>query len=421
MKLASYWHLLRDNRNFRLVWMAQVVSELGDWFYSVAIFSFLLELTGSAQLVSLAFMMQVLPQFLVSPMAGVINDRVSRKKVMILADWSRAGVVVSMILVRSRGTLWLLFVLLFIETVCWALFEPARSAIVPNITDAGQIPVANALGSATWSINFAFGAGLGGLVDVAFGRETVFVLNGLSFVASALLLRRMSFVEPHLENLPPLTARALFNFSPILDGVRYVARDPKLLATIFVKGGAGLMGSNWVILPVLGERIFPVHLHGIEPSTGGHARHEHVTGVARHWSNLRGLSRRQPRGPEPFPAAVHDSGWVFMAAAGYMALGAAGSLFAAVLTLLVAHAGGSALWTASTTLLQQQTEDRFRGRVFSAEFAFTTLMLTVSSSVAGRFVDAGVSVRAVAVATGFAMLFPGAIWAFAGKAWNRTH
>src|SRR5277367_4669876 len=173
VSLSAYGRLLRDNRNFRLMWLAQIVSELGDWFYSVAIFSFLLELTGSAQIVSLAFMMQVLPQFFVSPMAGMINDRMSRKRVMIVADWMRAAIVLSMMLVRSRGTLWLLFILLFLETVCWALFEPARSAVYPNITETGQRPVANALWSATWSINFAIGAGLGGLADVAFGRNTV--------------------------------------------------------------------------------------------------------------------------------------------------------------------------------------------------------------------------------------------------------
>ena len=79
MPVSAYWHLLRDNRNMRLLWMAQVVSELGDWFYSIAIFSFLLEVTGSARLVSVAFLMMVLPQVLMSPAAGVINDRLSRE------------------------------------------------------------------------------------------------------------------------------------------------------------------------------------------------------------------------------------------------------------------------------------------------------------------------------------------------------
>src|SRR5260370_2399115 len=134
MPLAAYWHLLRDNRNVRLLWMAQVVSELGDWFYSVAIFSFLLELTGSARLVSLAFLMQVLPQVLMSPAAGVINDRLSRRNVMLFADWSRAAIVLAMVLVQSRGMLWLLFVLLCLGTVRRALFEPASAAVIPIIS-----------------------------------------------------------------------------------------------------------------------------------------------------------------------------------------------------------------------------------------------------------------------------------------------
>src|ERR1700704_2403571 len=133
MTLSSYWRLLHRNRNFRLLWFAQVVSELGDWFYSVAIFSFLLELTGSARMVSLAFLMQVLPQVLMSPTAGVINDRVSRRKVMLFADWSRAAIVLAMVLVQTRGMLWLLFILLCLETVCSALFEPASRAVIPNI------------------------------------------------------------------------------------------------------------------------------------------------------------------------------------------------------------------------------------------------------------------------------------------------
>src|SRR5579871_6781280 len=125
--------------------MAQIFSDLGDCFYSITIFSFLLELTGSAQMVALAFLMQVLPQCPAAPTAGVLNDRLSRKQLMILADLARAGIVFSMMFVRSRGSLWLLFVLLFLETLGFALFEPGRNAVVPNIAAAEDIPAANAL------------------------------------------------------------------------------------------------------------------------------------------------------------------------------------------------------------------------------------------------------------------------------------
>jgi predicted MFS family arabinose efflux permease len=409
--LILYWRLLRSNRNFRLLWFAQIVSELGDWFYSVAIFSFLLQLTGSAQLVSYAFLMQVLPQTLIAPAAGVINDRLSRKQVMIFADAARAAIVLSMLLVRSRGTLWLLFALLFCETVCWGLFEPGRSAVIPNITTPEEIPSANALSSTTWSINFAIGAAVGGLAMVTLGRETVFVLNSLSFLGSACLIRCMRFEEPHAESRPPLRARDLFDFSEIADGARYLARDRRLLATVLVKGGIGLMGANWVILPVLGERVFPVKLGNISAQQAG------TLGMSTLFAS-RGLGAMvgafaAAGFAKSYPARLR---WTILtgfllAGAGYVALGTvASSLAIAALTLMVAHSGGSACWTSSTTLLQQQTEDRFRGRVFSAEAAGMTLALSASSFAAGRMVDAGVDPRTVAIGAGIVTLIPAALW-----------
>ena len=418
MKVSAYWHLLRGNRNLRLLWFAQIVSEMGDWFYTVAIFSFLLELTGSAQMVALAFLMQVLPQVFMAPTAGVINDRISRRKVMIFADWARAGIVLSMILVRTRGMLPLLYVLLLLETVCWALFEPGHRAVIPNITTGDEIPVANALSSATWSMNFAVGAGLGGLVLVTLGRETVFVVDSLSFVASALLIRAMKFAEPHADNLPPLRFRDLMDFSPIAEGIRYVRRDPKLLATIFVKGGVGLAGSNWVILPVLGERVFRVQVHGMSAAKAGALGMSILLASRGVGAILGSFMGGNVAGTNPGRLRWTILAGFAMIGAGYIALGAAGSLFIAVLTLMVAHAGGSACWTASSTLLQKQTEDRFRGRVFSAEFAFSMLALSISSYAAGRAVDWGIDVRTVAVATGIAMLVPVGAWLVAGRAWR---
>jgi hypothetical protein len=90
----------------------------------------------------------------------------------------------------------------------------------------------------------------------------------------------------------------------------------------------------------------------------------------------------------------------------------------AVLALMMAHAGGSTCWTASSTLLQSQTDDRFRGRVFSAEFAFSMLAISISSFAAGQAVDRGIDVQTVAVATGVVMLVPVAAWLIAGRAWR---
>lgn len=135
VSLGAYWRLLRGNRNFRRLWAAQIVSELGDWFYVIAIYTLLLQFTGRAQSLGLALVLQVLPQTLVGPAAGVVNDRVRRKRVMIAADLFRAGIILAMLLVRSPSTVWLAYILLVAETVMAAFFEPARNAVIPNIVE----------------------------------------------------------------------------------------------------------------------------------------------------------------------------------------------------------------------------------------------------------------------------------------------
>src|SRR5437764_3432334 len=150
--IRAYLALLRENRNFRLLWLAQIVSELGDWFYSLAVYSLLLELTGSkAQAVGLAVVLQVLPTTLIAPTAGVLNDRISRKRIMIGADLARILVVLGMLAVRTPGMVWLVYPLLFCETVGSAFFEPAHSEVIPNIVAPDRVLAANALSTSTWS------------------------------------------------------------------------------------------------------------------------------------------------------------------------------------------------------------------------------------------------------------------------------
>src|SRR3984893_15484083 len=203
ISFGSYMRLLRDNRNFRRLWAAQIVSEIGDWFYTLSIYTLLLQLTGRASSVALALVLQVLPQTLVGPTVGVVNDRLHRKQVMIAADLVRFAVVLAMLLVRSRSMVWLVYPLLLAETIMAAFFEPARSSVIPNIAGESEVLIANTLSSATWSVNLLIGASVGGVVAAFFGRDVVFILNALSFLASAILIGRMRFVEPHAESAAP--------------------------------------------------------------------------------------------------------------------------------------------------------------------------------------------------------------------------
>jgi len=418
ISFASYGRLIRKNTNFRRLWCAQIVSEIGDWFYTLAIYTLLLQLTGQASSVALALVLQVLPQTFVGPMAGVVNDRISRKKVMIAADLIRVVVVFSMLLVRSRSLVWVIYPLLLAETIMAAFFEPARSSVIPNITAREDVIVANTLSSTTWSMNLVLGATIGGVVAAWLGRDAVFVLNALSFLFSALLIAGMHFAEPHAEGFAPLQTRDLVDFSPVLDGIRYVRNKPAVLATVFAKAGNLVIGPSWVLFTVMGQKYFPVRWHNLDPQRGAMLGMSLLLGG-------RGLGAFI--GPLlSAPWAGHSNrrlrlgifyGYLF-SAIGYALIGRSASVWEACLCAGFAHLGGATVWVFSTTLLQLNTEDRFRGRVFAADLGLCMLTIAVGAYVSGRFLDVGISARTVVTWTGIAMLVPASLWAWAMKLWK---
>jgi MFS family permease len=411
--VPSYVRLLRGNRNFRRLWLAQIVSEIGDWFYTLSIYTLLLQLTGHAGSVALALMLQVLPQTFVGPTAGVVNDRLKRKHVMIAADVVRCVVVLAMLFVRSRAMVWLVYPLLLAETTMAAFFEPARSAVIPNIAAEGEVLVANTLSSATWSVNLLIGASVGGVVAAFFGRDTVFILNALSFLASALLIAGMRFPEPHADAADPLRPRDLVDFSPVLEGIRYIRNHPTLLPAVFAKAGELMVGPSWVIFTVMGAREFAVHGRGID-AAGGAMLGMSILLAGRGLGAMVGpLIAARWAGERDHRLRLGILFGYLTIACGYGVLGASRSVWMAAVCAMLAHMGGSTVWVFSTTLLQLHTEDRFRGRVFAADLGLGSLTFAVTAYLAGRFLDAGISARAVATGTGLLMLVPAAILAWA--------
>ncbi|HOK45628.1 MAG TPA: MFS transporter [Bryobacteraceae bacterium] len=416
VSLPAYWRLVKSNRNFRYLWLAQIVSEMGDWIYTIAIYSLLFEVTNSARAVALAVVLQVLPQCFAAPIAGVVNDRLSRRTVMIAADLARAVIVLGMLFVSRAQIIWLIYVLLLLETMMWAFFEPGRSASIPNIVGRENLVVANGLSSMTWSLNLAIGSGLGGAVAALFGRDAVFILNCCSFLLSALLVAQMRYHEPHLAGAAPLRARDLVDFSPMIEGIRYVRRNKPVLALLLVKTGLGLLGTHLVLLPVFGERIFPVQMEDM--------RRGAMLGMSALMSS---------RGVGALLGPIIGNYWAgqrhklmrlgiligyLVCGAGYAALAAAPTLAFAALAVMFAHGGISIVWVFSTTLLQLQTQDSYRGRVFSADFALLVVAMSIANYSTGLATDWGVPARLIAAATGVFSLVPAVVWMFGMRIWK---
>jgi len=255
------------------------------------------------------------------------------------------------------------------------------------------------------------GATLGGVVAALLGRDAVFLLNALSFVISAALIWGMRFAEPHAEGGHPFKARELVDFSPILAGIRYVRAHVRLRSTIFVKFGLLNIGPGWVLFTVMGQKEFAVRWHGMAPERGAFLGMSLLLGARGLGALLGPLLTATWAGHWTARLERAILGGYLATAAGYMLLGITGHLWQACLCVLVAHSGSSILWVFSTTLLQLQTDDKFRGRVFSADLGLCMFTIAAGAFLAGRFVDSGFAARSVACVAGMLVLIPAALWA----------
>jgi MFS family permease len=407
-----YISLLRHNRNFRLLFVGQAISQLGDWFNSVAVYALLLDLTGSATAVAWMMIVQFLPIAIVGPVAGVVVDRVNRRRLMIGADLVRGFLILGLLLVRTADSVWIAYVVMAFTVAASAFFEPARTATIPNITSEEELLPANALSSATWSAMLAIGASVGGLVTAVAGRNTAFVINAASFFWSAwfIVLTRYDAMPPVLPR--PKGALALTGIADLIDGVRYVRRNSHVAALMCVKAGWGLAGGVLLLLTIFGQRVFPV--------AGGAAAGIGVLYGARGiGAGLGPIALRWILGQQPRTLRRTIGPAFFVVGLFYVALAGAPSLPIAAVCVLCAHFGGSILWVFSTVLLQLEVPDRFRGRVFSAELAMVTLVTSASSYWTAYELDrAGRSPRVLSFVLGLLFCAPGLLWLIVESRWQ---
>jgi len=407
-----YLKLLRENRNFRLLFFGQAISQLGDWFNAVAVYALLLDLTGSATAVAWMLITQYLPVALVGPLAGVVVDRVNRRRLMIAADLFRGVLILGLLLVRTADRVWIAYVVTALTMSASAFFEPARTSTIPNITSQGELLPANALAAATWSAMLAIGASVGGLVTAWLGRDVAFVINAASFFVSAIFITRTRYDATPPARPPHVGWKALTGATDLVDGIRYVRQQSHVAALMCVKAGWGLAGGVLLLLTVFGQRVFPI--------AGGSAAGIGILYGARGvGAGLGPIALRWILGQQPKTLRRTIGPAFFMVGVFYMMISGARTLPIAALCVLLAHFGGSILWVFSTVLLQLEVPDSFRGRVFAAELALVTLVTSLSSYLTAYGLDhAGWSPRALAFTLGVLFCVPGGLWLMLQARWR---
>ena len=410
---VRYLRLLRSNGNFRRLWLAQLVSEMGDWFYSLAIYDLLLASTHSGAAVGWAIIIETLPWFFMTPFSGYVADRFRRRTLMIAADIFRGFIVLGMLLSVVSADTRLIYLLLGVEVIFSSVFEPARSALLPNVVSDEEILPANALSSATWAFALAMGAALGGAVTALMGRNVAFITDSLSFFVSALLIVRIHVHEPHAAPMRRLSQSVSEATASVREGVAYLRENGKVLILVLAKTGIGFLGGSLLLMVIFGERIFPIAGHGALAVGLLYAARGVGSGIGPLIGDrlTGGLQRRMWQ-------SIGIS--FFVIAVAYIAFSQAPDLLSALLFILVGHMGGSNAWVMSTSLLQINTPDRVRGRVFSLDFGLFMLTIAVSNYVMGLGLDTwGLTARQLAAGLGFAMIVPGILWMAGLRRWTR--
>jgi MFS family permease len=410
---AGYIELLRGNFSFRQVWLGQVVSQMGDWFNTIALYTIILNLTGSGRAVGLLLVARFLPSFIFGSLSGVVADRFSRRSIMIISDLLRAVVVLGFLVVRRADQLWIIYFLTVLQLGLSTFFEPAKTAAIPSLVSDRELVAANAISSVTWSVMLTLGAAIGGVVTGLFGTDVAFVLDALTYLLSAALIASVKVPKRPRPEKGKLTFKRALGITETIAGARYVKRRPRVLALLLVKPAWGLGGGILTILAVFGEKIFPV---GKSAATG-----IGVLFAARGIGTAIGPIVARRISGEGKHRMLFTIGIAFLiGGAFYMAFGAAGSFVLALIVLGLAHTGGSILWVFSTVLLQREVADNFRGRVFAAELALLTLTMAASNYVTGELLDRfGLSPRAVAIGIGACFLLPGVAWFVTERWWDR--
>jgi len=370
--------------DFRRLYVAQAVSDVGDGMTYLALFLVVLELTGSAAAIALMSILVALPPVTIGLFAGAWADRADRRRIMIASDTLRAGVVLLLVPAVLAGSVPAILVLAGVQAVIGTFFAPARMALIPRTVPREGLLAANSLGQLTKMVAGVLGATVTGVIAGTAGVVwPVFVVDAASFLASALIVVGVAreLGRPAADAAAAIRARGLG--AAVLDGLRVIGGSAPLLAAL---GGVavtmlGVGAINVLFIPFLVDEL-GASAAWAGPLEAAQTLSMVVAGIA-----LTGLAARvsAPR--------LFTGGLVGLAACIALLSIVPGPL--ALLGILFAVGAFVMPVQATTmTIVQRSTTDETRGRVGGALNAAIQTATIVSMAAAGILADV-IGMRAV--------------------------
>lgn len=265
MQSLTYGQLIRGNRNFRNLLAGQFISELGNWFNFIAGLGLVRHVSdASPTAAGLFFVARLIPFAIMSPIAGTFVDRFSRRQVMIATDLARGLVALAFLFVTNAEDLWIAYLATVLLHTFGAFFDGAKNAAAPNLTGKEGLLAGTALLFSTRFLLMAIGSALGGWAAAYLGYKAAFIINALSFVASAytvwLIPEEATRDEETAERMASKAKRSPF-MTELREGVKYALTE-RFAATILIMNVIWATGGGSI--NIIFERIGGVHFASVE-------------------------------------------------------------------------------------------------------------------------------------------------------------
>jgi MFS family permease len=402
--MSDFTDLLRRNGNYRKVWMGQVVSEIGDYFNNVAVFSLVIQTTGSGLAVSAVMLARAIPAVLAGPAAGVALDRYDRKRIMIASDLIRCLVALGFVFALPPGRTWLVLLLSAVLMFASPFFTAGRTSILPAIARPRELDTANSLTQTTqWATGTA-GTLLAGFSVARFGYAWAFIANGLSFLFSAAAIWTMRLEGGASFRAKRNATGALRPWQEYKDGLRYIRSSPLTLAIALISAGWAMGGgAAQVLFTLFGEQVFHRGAAGIGTIWGFAGAGLLAGGALGHV-----LGRRVD-----FNGYKHSVSISYLVHGGaYVLFSVATEYWAALLFMLLSRVGMAVTSVLNYGQLLRHTPDEFRGRVFATMETVRFPVMVVSMALAGLASEYW-SPRAIGAVAGMLGALTAVCWAWA--------
>jgi MFS family permease len=391
--MAGFAALLRTNQNYRYTWMGQVVSEVGDHFNTIAVFSLILAQTNSGLAVAGVMLSRAIPMLLAGPLAGVSLDRFNRRQLMIWSDLIRAVLAGLFVLGLPAGRSWIIYVLSALMMAASPFFTSGRASILPAIATKDELHTANSMTQTTQWTTTAIGSFLGGFSAEVMGYEIAFFLNAVSFLFSALCISKLRVPEGAFvakRNSLDET-KVVKPWQDYKEGLKYMRSIPLLAGLGFVSvGWASGGGAAQILFPLFGDRVFHRGAMGTGQLWGSAGLGLVVGGIFAHRLMPR-LNFAQYKKTISLAYLVHG--------ASYVCFAISEPYWLALLMIGLSRAAVAVSSVMNFTQILRIVQDEYRGRVFATLETLTWGVMMLSMTAAGLASD-HVNTRWIGVASG---------------------